>query len=172
LIAHSKDVYEPVMAVPMWIKAPGQTTGSIEEDAVSLAQVPDLIAAHCPPLASREWATTWPAGLVLAENHFTRLKDLRKPWAHRFLRSRWVVYENDRKFIQSSDGKIEAYDLAEDPREEQNLLPEGAGAFGELVRRFQDMVRGRTAAGFRLDETAPSELSEEERERLRSLGYF
>ena len=172
LIAHSKDVYEPVMAVPMWLKAPGQTSGSVEEDAVSLAQVPDLIAAHCPPLASRDWATTWPAALILGENHFTRLKDLRKPWAHRFLRSRWVVYENDRKFIQSSDGKIEAYDLAEDPREEQNLLPESAGAFGELVRRFQDMVRGRTAAGFRLDGTAPSELTEEERERLRSLGYF
>lgn len=172
LLAHSKDVYEPVMDVPLWLKTPGQTAGNVEEQAVSLAQVPAMLAASCPPLARRDWATPWPAPLVMGENHFTRLKDLRAPWASRFLRSRWVVWDGDRKYIHSSDGALEAYDLAADPAEINNLLPGEAADFADLVRRFQDLVRARAQAGIALDGEATSELSDEEREKLESLGYF
>jgi len=172
LLAHSKDVYEPVMAIPLWTRAPGQTTGALETSPTSLAQVPSLLAAHCPALAAVDWPTPWPAPLVLAENHFTRLKDLREPWAHRFQRSRWVAYRDDRKYIQSSDGDLEAYDLARDPAEATNLMPAQAAFFEDLVRRFRELVQARTDAGLRLDSRTPGSLSDEERERLRSLGYF
>lgn len=81
LIAHSKDFYEPVMGVPMWLKRAGQSAGDVEE---------------CAPLAAREWASPWPSALVLGENHFSRLKDLREPWAHRPLRSRWVAWKREK----------------------------------------------------------------------------
>jgi arylsulfatase A-like enzyme len=172
LLAHSKDVYEPVMGVPMWLKRPGQTAGDLEERPVSLAQVPALLATECAPLAERDWATPWPSALVLGENHFTRLKDLRAPWSHRFLRSRWVAWDDDRKYIHSSDGQFEAYDLQADPAERANLLPDRAGEFEELVWQFQEMVQARSRAGITLDGEATSELSDEEREKLESLGYF
>ena len=57
-------------------------------------------------------------GLVVAENHYSRLPDILHPTVgERFRRVRTVVYDGSHKLIQSSDGNHELYNLAEDPGE-------------------------------------------------------
>lgn len=169
LIAHSKDVYEPVIAIPLIVKAPGQTIGETEERLVSLAHVPVLIQPHCPVLEDAEFSANWPAPTVLSENHFTRLKDLKMPWAKRFLRSRVAMYEGDTKLIHSSDGAHELYELSADPPEHRDRAAALPAELAELVSRLEASLE-------RLRQEAPEmdlrELSEEEIEALRALGYF
>jgi arylsulfatase A-like enzyme len=95
---------------------------------------------------------------------------------------RYALRDGRRKLIQpyklvfSSTLKIdkpeELFDLAADPREQQNLAaapsPELDALRQELARRIDTVRRALAAGGSR---TQSRTLSPEERERLRSLGY-
>jgi arylsulfatase A-like enzyme len=99
-----------------------------------------------PPAAARARLTQhWPRGAVHAENYYTRVKDLRSPWGARFDRVRRVRFDGPLKYIDSSDGAHELYDLAADPREETNRVarpPAGA----DLARALQDWLARRAPA--------------------------
>ncbi|MDX1389930.1 MAG: sulfatase, partial [Acidobacteriota bacterium] len=73
------------------------------------------------------------------------------------------------KYIHSSDGHHELYDLAADPREARNLIdkrPDLATALArELVRRLE------AGPGALPVEPLPP-LTEEEIRRLKALGYL
>ncbi len=60
--------------------------------------------------------------MLLGENYFARVKDLRRPYGHRFRRVRQAVYQGQWKYIHSTDGNSELYDLESDPREFTNLI--------------------------------------------------
>ena len=80
-----------------------------------------------------------------------------------------VLYDGAFKYIHASNGTHELYDLSVDPGENQNLI----AAEGADTRRFQETLRRL------LNDTVPfdyagadgPELSDEQIERLRSLGY-
>jgi tetratricopeptide (TPR) repeat protein len=64
--------------------------------------------------------------------------------------------------------KPELYDLADDPAEEKNRVPESGGTVTELKGRLAALVQSAGATA----EAAPREFSADEKARLRSLGYI
>lgn len=170
LVAHSKDVYEPALRIPLLIKAPGQREGQRREEPVSLVHLPGLILSRVQGSDAAVFPYRWPDEVVISENHFSRLKDLRGPSGERFRRSRRALYREELKLIRSSDGEHELYDLSADPEEQENLLRARAEQAEALSRELsRRLVRARPqGAG---DAPIPP-LSDEQRERMRALGYL
>jgi arylsulfatase A-like enzyme len=176
LIGHSKDVYEEAIAVPFLLKSPQQAAARVEERTISLVHAWALLAEHCSALGGDAIAHPFGEATVLAENYYSRIKDLRRPWSARFERCRVALYASDHKFIHSTDQRHELYELPLDPFEANNLAPSDV----DLTRRLNLMLLDRLRPRFKsvadvaeIDPAAnPRELSPEEQERLRSLGYF
>ncbi len=173
LLGHSKDVYQPVLAVPLIIKAPRQSLAAAVDTPASSTDVPALIAAHFPPRLARGLGQQFPDQpgnhLVLAESYYTLPKDLFHPrWGKRFDRVRTAVFDGPLKLIQSSDGAHELYDLAADPDERHNLVESRRADADRLLRRLDEFQAQRGRATESLDARP---LSDEEHRRLRSLGY-
>jgi len=175
LSGHSKDVYEPAMAVPLIVKAPGQETGGVEERLVSLVHVPALVAAHTLAIDADALPRSWPEPFVIGENHYSRLKDLISPYAHRFERSRIALYRGSDKYIHSTDGENELYDLTTDANENSNLLasePQRAAALGLLLRETLGAQLGLDSIGDGALDAQDKELTPDEVEQLEELGYL
>ena len=85
-----------------------------------------------------------------------------------FLRERRALLFGDTKYIDSSDGHPELYDLVRDPQETLNLLRVGPDRVAE-GRRLADTFVERIPAA--IPSPRGSDLSEREREQLRALGY-
>jgi arylsulfatase A-like enzyme len=170
LIAHSKDVYEEVMWIPLIVKEPAQRTGRVHDELVSLVHLPRMILSHTRDIDPTPFPYNWPADSMLGENYYTRLKDLLRPWGERFHRVRQVLYRGDLKFILSSDGKNELYDLAADPDEQVNLVASRPEKAAELAVELQRLLaRGQVAEP---SATQQRPLTEEERRRMKALGYL
>lgn len=175
LIGHSKDVYEEAIAIPLVIRSPGQTVAAVDERPIGLAHVIGRMAQHCGSLEELA-GDEWPKGFVIAENHFSRIKDLRRPWGARFNRSRMAIYRAQYKLIHSTDQRHELYDLAEDRREQRNLVRRELKVMRGLQRELVVLVQPRFADFEAITELSPdiepAGLSEEEIEQLKALGYF
>jgi arylsulfatase A-like enzyme len=173
LVEHSKDLYQPVIAVPLICKRPGQTQGRVIERRTSLANVPDLVFAHLPRALRERHGAAFPRDdaerPVIAEVHFTRPKDMQKPWGARFLRERTALYKGRYKLILSTDGEDELFDLEADPGELQNLLAQQPELVASLERELRAILESGPFPG---TEVEPAELSPQQLDELRELGYF
>ncbi len=172
LVEHSKDVYQEALWVPLIIREAGQEDGRVESRVVTSSDVPHLIVSGLSPRVRESLSGRFPARgdseLAVAENYYSRAKDLRNPvWGHRFRRIRRAIYDWPLKYIESSDGAHELYDLEEDPTESRNLIE----------RRVEDAARLQAALARRAirsgTQASPPEtdLTPEERAALRELGY-
>jgi arylsulfatase A-like enzyme len=174
LVEHSKDVYEQTLHIPLMIKDAGQTDGARIERPASIADVPAHLFARLPEgFAADERATFTRDPLndpLIAENHYTRSKDLADPrWGFRFRRVRTVLYTWPYKYIESSDGDHELYRLDLDPAESRNLVASEAERAEDMAEHLADF-RDARASGRDDPEVKP--LSEDQIKRLRSLGYI
>lgn len=173
LAEHSRDVYQPVLWVPLIVKAPGQREGVIEREPFSLVDVPNLMFRMLAGSLSRDWtehfARTPGTHPRLAESHYTRRADANSAaLAARFDRVRRAFYDGSLKYIASSDGNDELYDLASDAAEQHNLLierPELRARFAEQLQRFDERLASRA----RFEGPLAPELRDAE--ALRELGY-
>lgn len=172
LIEHSKDVYQGALHVPLIVKAPGQTEGDTDTDWISHVHLPGLIL----DLSLRSLNSGIPIGeriptpsraVVLSENYYSRAADLRAPWGARFDRVRRVLVRGDMKFIGSSDGAHELYNLALDPLETVNLLELDTAPENPLAAELDAWLRSRPAAPPAGKVDVDSELLE----FMRGLGY-
>ena len=172
LIEHSKDVYEPVLHVPLIVKAPGQREGRRATEMISHVHVPGLILSHArltqTPTELASFFAFWPpGGDVLAENYFSRIHDLVRPWGDRFQRVRRALYADGFKYVHSSDGQHELYALDEDPGELNNLIEERPDLAREMAQRLmRRLERPQAAPG------KGAELDEELIQRMKDLGYL
>jgi arylsulfatase A-like enzyme len=172
LIEHGQDVYEPVLGIPLLVKAPGQTIGSTDSGLISLTHVPGLVlgAVHLPSLPEGvdALASHWPRNEVLAENSmFGKRPPNRVRFQSRHLVRR-VLYLDKYKYIESSDGRDELYDLERDPGELDNLIgreEKPAAALLALLNRHWAVTGAVTAPSF-------PDLSPEELEEMQALGYL
>jgi arylsulfatase A-like enzyme len=173
LVTHSKDVYQEVLWVPLVFKGARQSEGRRDNTVVSSSDLPRLILDELPADLAERYRDRFPNEPgnhpVLSENYYTRAKDLFHPvWGRRFNRVRTAVFEWPYKYIHSSDGKSELYHLELDPSESINLVankPQSAERMYEVLRLFR---KSRTRFG---TEDRRPRLSDEEVEKLRSLGY-
>ena len=174
LVEHSKDVYEEVLDVPLIVRAPGQELGEVLATPISSVDIPRLVLDGALPEHSPHWAALFPYALgshsLLAENHFSRPKDLLHPSiGPRLRRVRTVLYRGPQKFIHSSDGRHELYDLDDDPFEEENLYGRHPDLDATFLTEVRALLSGPTAHPGRAPE--PRELSPERLEAMRALGY-
>jgi hypothetical protein len=172
LIGHSKDVYEPAMWIPLFVKYPGQTTGVIEERRISLVHLPRLILRSIgldQKIEPGLFPYTWPDPVVLGENKWSLWKDLLMPWGGRFKRVRKVMYKGPFKYIESTDGKNELYNLVKDPTETRNLILKPSPLEEKWVRLLRaHWPDSQHDASTRLSEG----MTEEELKRAEALGYI
>ena len=173
LIEHSKDVYQEALWVPLLVKAPGQAQGRVEEALVLSSDIPGLILDHCPQELAARHRQAFPQRPgrhpVISENYYTRSKDLFHPrWGHRFERVRTAVYDWPYKYIHSSDGAHELYDLEADPSESVNLVEQRPELAARLRQELEALQRNRPTP---VEEGTPAPLTDEELDNLRSLGY-
>ena len=174
LAGHSKDVYQEVLWVPLIVKSPNQRTGRISDVLVSSTDIPRMILSELAGELAERYSTAFPDApgnhVVISENYFTRLKDLfDTPWGDRFHRVRRVVFDWPYKYIDSSDGQHELYQLVDDPAESHNLLEQRAEVAARLAKELRDFQSRRQRWEGQLDTTP---LTEEDEERLRALGYM
>lgn len=172
LVEHSKDIYEPALRVPLIAKRPGQTTGRVLKDPISIADVPRLVFAEMPERIAAPHAKGFPGTKgtegLFAELNYSRGKDMASPWGERFLRERSALYLGRWKLIRSSDGKNELYDLSADPTEANNLFatkPREAQLLLDALERIQANAGG-SKSSVTAREPTPDELKE-----LHVLGY-
>jgi arylsulfatase A-like enzyme len=174
LTGHSKDVYQPALAVPLIVKAPGQSRGQVANVRISLAMVPNLICAQLPRALAGRARGLFPEAVgaerMIAENYYSRSKDLfGKPWSDRFKRIRQAVFEGQHKYVHSSDGQHELYDLETDPDESTNLLADSPELGTHLARVLEEFLAQRPKA--RHGAASESPLSDEELRMMAELGY-
>jgi arylsulfatase A-like enzyme len=173
LVEHSKDLYEEVISIPLIVKNPFQKTGEVVEHLVASTDIPHLIL-------SQFTGDTWAGHLrafpdapgnheVITEIYYSRTKDLFHPvWGHRFNRVRTAIYEWPYKYIFSSDGRHELFNLEKDRKESLNLLEQDPNAGERFAAKLQDFFAGRVRSRELVNQEP---LSEEELKRLKTLGY-
>jgi arylsulfatase A-like enzyme len=92
----------------------------------------------------------------------------------RFNRLRRVVRTKDRKYVWSSDGAHELYDIRRDPTETRNIIEEDAAAAEDLHGRLMTWTAAqpRYVPSIERDQASPAvPVDAETIERLRGLGY-
>jgi arylsulfatase A-like enzyme len=171
LAEHSKDVYQEVLAVPLVVRAPGQTTARVVDTIASSVDVPRLVLEHLPadPALEKAFPLVLGGHPVLAEEYYARPKDLWHPlWGHRFDRVRTAFFEWPLKLIESSDGRHELYDVERDAREGHSLIrsePDSAARLAAALAAF------RTERGIATPAPEAAPAAPEDLEELRALGY-
>jgi len=164
LMDHAKDVYQGAAHVPLIVKAPGQTEARVDDGWISLVHIPEIVLAHTrgcgiDTLNGRQRET------VLTELFGPRPRQKLGAW--RFKRVRRALMQGDFKFVQSSDGNDELYNLLADPGELQNLLAERselAGKLSELLELHYGDIQVP-------EELNLIEMSDEDLETMRAMGY-
>jgi arylsulfatase A-like enzyme len=174
LVEHSKDVYEEAVRAPLIVKHVGQVEGRRVPRPTSLADVPHLIFGALPAEFAASYRDEFPRDPardpVIVENYYTRRKDFENPaWGHRFDRIRTVIYDWPYKYIHSSDGQSELYDLERDPRESADLITSEGDRATRMAERLADFLEARREGRTQVE---PARLTSEEEKRLRSLGYI
>jgi arylsulfatase A-like enzyme len=174
---HAKTLYQELLRVPLLVGLPGSARRAerIPDPVQQIDLLPTLLgllALDPPPgLPGRDLSARWlgqaaearPPPLLFAEERFTVTDKL-------------AVRSGSLKLILNNDGTdlwrggthVELYDLAEDAAEGRNLV--GARPVGEAFLR-QELERFRRRHAERSAEAAPLELTPEELEQLRALGY-
>jgi arylsulfatase A-like enzyme len=173
LVAHSKDVYQSVAFIPLMIKDPGQSTGLRDDTVISSSDIPRRVLSRLPRDIAQKYMAAFPNTPgnhpVICELYYTRGKDLFHPvWGHRFDRVRTAVFDWPYKYIQSSDGKSELYDLQNDWQETTNLLDREPDVAKEMQASLQVYFDSRPR--FTTESDQPP-LTEEQVRKLKALGY-
>jgi arylsulfatase A-like enzyme len=182
LIGHQFGLYDPVLRVPLIVRPPKGT--AVPGRASARVEVIDLFAtildaAGAPASvesASRSVLGESQRGMALAES-YRPLKYLRKLEARhpnfdasRFDRRIRSIRDGDYKFIWSSDGRHELYQIETDSLESRDLAAHDA----EQVARFSRILEGWSQncdSQVALAADAEPELDDEMRAELRALGY-
>jgi arylsulfatase A-like enzyme len=172
LVGHSKDVYEETLHVPLVLKRPGQVEGRVLDGLVSSAEVANLIAAELTGEVGQVARAQFPKRLgeegSMAELNFSRQRDLTSRHGKRFQRMRKVLYTEKFKFIWSSDGAHELYNLKADPAETRNLAPDRP----KIVARFEQQLQTLLGSGVSSIEAGPPiQVDAALLQSMRGLGY-
>ena len=170
---HQKTLYEEQLRVPLMLKLPGQTRASRENVPVSLIDVaPTILETYSIPLPASFQGKSL-RGVALGQNRPAR----RELWAeteHTVDGSHLLSLRrgaDGRKIIYArGDGKpsMRFFDLDVDPMESSEVAVSDVerGAASDRLRLYiSEMTKPRR-------EGAPVELTDEEIQRLRALGYI
>ena len=171
VVEHSKDVYEDLVRIPLLVKLPGQTAGSVKSERASSVDVAGLVAAALAGTDAESLAAVFPrtpgGHPVVVENHFSRVKDLKR-YGERFRRQRRAIYDGPLKLVVGSDGTAELYHVEDDPFETVDLAADRPEDVERLSRELEEtLARGV----YRGDRVLPGQLDAAQRQEMNALGY-
>jgi arylsulfatase A-like enzyme len=177
VVGHAVNIYEEAVRVPLILRWPGRLAAgrTIAEPVESVDVVPTVLSLFRLPASGaargRDLGDALLRGGALDPAHpvFTHRRPYDESAVENGKRVSGALFGLRRgswKWIEgSTDGTRELYDLASDPHESLNLAPrepERAAALSREVAAFRSEHERATAGG---------DVSPEDRERLRALGY-
>ena len=170
MVGHALSVYQDMVHVPLLIKYPRQNSPAVVDDSVSLADLmPTILSVlgyQAPKnMQGRNLLKAAPEAVSEPISE-TFVHPMISTWSPRFLRSQQAIFSGSLKFIQSSKGDRELYDLSRDPNEEHNLF-EGQSVDGLESK----LVQYLKAAAADNRKQAAAQAGSESIEKLKSLGY-
>lgn len=156
---HAKTLYDELMNVPLLVKLPGRSPATVDRPVTLVDVLPTLA----------DWLDVEPpAGThgvsLLADEDALRPIFLE---TQRLRRLRGVVRGDLKLIVDLESGKVELFDLSTDPDERTDL----SDSRPEEVETLRRLVEGFGAERVR-EGREPLELTDEERARLKALGYL
>ena len=172
LVGERQGVAEPGVHVPFVLRAPGAELETVDERHISTADVPGLVATLC----GEELAGSLAAAFALPPRRQVTITELHHSARRNVARDgdrvravRRVLYVENWKLVQSSDGRNELYDLGTDPEETNNLFDEDRRRSFELSQRLVQYLRENPAPA--LAEAAPDSTGQARVHELGDVGY-
>ena len=171
VVEHGKDVFEPLVAVPLIVKAPGQSEGRVVADRLaSLVDIGGLVASELSGEVGDALRQSFPrrpgSHGVLSEIHFARPRDLQL-YGERFQHERTSWRDGRFKLVVGGVAD-ELFDLEADPGETINLMETEAVRAANMRRALERFLEASTYSGERLQ---PISASDFELREAAQLGY-
>ena len=169
---HVMNLYDTVLRVPLIVHWPGRlTAGTVVRDLVShidlLPTVLDWLHVRDPEVRSGRSLLplfAQPPGAFSAEPVVVETFRPESP------KDRQAFIAGRRKLILTpADAQAQLFDLDADPGEHENLAAREPGATADLTARLQARLAAARDRALAVEQRA---LTEEEIQRLRSLGYL
>jgi choline-sulfatase len=154
---HAKTLFDELMNVPLLVKLPGREAAVVDRPVALIDILPTL--AEWLEIESPEGV----GGVSLLGESRPRPILLE---TQRLRRLQGVVYGPHKLIVDLESGEVALYDLIADPGEQGDVSNERPEQV-EALRRLLDGLTSERAA-----ESEPLELTDEERERLKALGYL
>jgi len=168
-VLHGNDVYETEVWVPIIVKRPGQVKSERIEEPASISDIPRLVLQNLGRDTEKKHEADFPnvhgEHPVISENYYAT----RQTHAINDPRARAAIYDWPYKYIESSDGKPELYNLQNDSAEITNLIEVKPDIALELATQLEAYINERGRAKAIMDEPR---LSAEEKRKLKALGYI
>ena len=170
LIEHGVSVYQDQVHIPLVIKYPNIRQKAVADEVVSsvdlFSTIVDILGYDIPKDVQGHSLLKGEPGkskIVISESFpYGHMLN----WHPRFNRVERAIFSWPYKFISSTAGKRELYDLSKDPDEEENLYKKDDGVSKELELKLDQwlkVVKEETGSPAKLDKGAL--------DRLKALGY-
>jgi len=170
-IGHTKKLYQELIHVPLIIKLPRNKKKKVINEYVGLVDLMPTIIGHI--------GLKTPAGYICAGQRID-LKGNAEPEsraiisdARRMAKLQSVIWKNWKLIYDQQKDTKELYDLKNDPLETQNLAaknPQKLAEFQDILKRWKEQIV-LIKSEYEIKAKRP-DFSEEEKSRLRSLGYI
>jgi arylsulfatase A-like enzyme len=170
LLGHGSSVYQDQIHVPLIIKYPKVRSKRFVNEPVSLVDlmptILDLLGYQVPGGVQGQSLLrleTSSRRVVISESFSMGEVVNLHPRFHRVERA---IFLDPLKFISSTNGKRELYDLSKDPHEQKNLYKPDDPTSRQMEAKLDEWVKS-----IRSHPSQPAKLDRETLERLKSLGY-
>jgi len=171
-MGHGVSVYQDQTGVPLIVKYPGQKRGRSVEKVVSsidiLPTILDVLGAEIPRYLPGETLLQLSPGRinnpVVSESYPDGdLIDM----GPRFDRVEKAIYSGPYKYINSTKGKQELYNMVDDPAEQTNLYSPDDRNSVQIAEKLENWDREMMEMSLEQDR-----LNKDTLDRLKSLGYI
>ncbi|MFX0194687.1 MAG: sulfatase-like hydrolase/transferase [Candidatus Hodarchaeota archaeon] len=171
LIEHAVGVYQDQVYIPLIIKYPNSRQKMIVDEIVSVIDIMptvlDVLGYEIPENVSGQSLFRFkPCNerIIISESfaneHFFR-------WNPSFDRIERAIFSGTFKYINSTKGKRELYNLSKDPSEKNNLYKSDNVVAKELEMRLEQWLHTTVA-----EYGSSTKLDKASHDRLKSLGYI
>ena len=170
-IGHTKKLYQEQIHVPLIIKLPRNKKNKVINEYVGLVDLMPTIVSHI--------GLNTPAGYICIGQRID-LKGNAEPESRAIISDtrRWaklqsVIWKNWKLIYDQQKDTKELYDLKNDPLEAQNLAaknPQRLAEIQDILKRWQEQIV-LIKSEYKITTKRP-DFSDEEKRRLRSLGYI
>ncbi|NIR86402.1 sulfatase [Candidatus Bathyarchaeota archaeon] len=166
LIGHEMSVYQDQVHVPLLVKYPNSAAEMKVSEIVSLISIPPTVLEVTGLKSQKGFRRMNLRKIPMGEPTIVVSESYPHGVLPRFERVERAVFRNSYKFIHSTEGKREFYDLSLDPNETQNLYKELREESRALENQLTDWLKVSSSPS-----TDCTLLDRQTEDRLQSLGY-